>query len=84
MLVPNAPAWRSCVAQTLGILAKLNPLMIYAHIFATGLGERKRDGVETLLLVEGARHGFGRGEWTAGMGNFRSLSNIISPLFFAW
>ena len=55
------------------------------HVFTLDMTTlRREDGVETLLLVEGARHGFGRGEWTAGMGNFRSLSNIISPLFFAW
>ena len=41
----------NCIAQTLGILAR-GPLMIYAHVLVTGIGERKRDGVETLLLAE--------------------------------
>jgi hypothetical protein len=73
----------NCIAQTLAIVAS-GPNLIYAHIFATGIGERKRDGVETLLLSEGERHGFGRGEFAAGMANFRSLANIMSPLLFAW
>ena len=31
------------------------PLGMYAHVLATGIGERKRDGVETLLTGEAVR-----------------------------
>lgn len=35
------------------------------------------------MVGQGERHGFGRGEFAAGMANFRSLANIVSPLLFA-
>ena len=44
------------------------------------MARRKRDGVETLLTVEGARLGFGRGEIAAGLSNWRSIANILSPV----
>eukprot|EP01052_Picozoa_sp_SAG31_P029567 SAG31_NODE_2949_length_4871_cov_2.742456_3_plen_152_part_00 len=53
------------------------------HVLVTGIGERKRDGVETILQAEAAEHGFGRGETSAGMSNWRSLSNIYAPLVYA-
>ena len=56
---------------------------MYTHVLATGFGERKRDGVETLATAEATRLGFGRGETTAGLSNFRSLSNISSPILYA-
>ena len=51
---------------------------MYIHVLATGIGERKRDGVETLLTGEAQLHGFGRGEIAAGMSNLRSISNIVA------
>ena len=70
------------VAQAIGMLAK-GPFGMYAHVLATGIGERKRDGVETLLTAEAAVHGFGRGETAAGLSNWRSLPNIGAPLLYA-
>ena len=72
----------NCFAQILGAIARSVPGM-YLHVLVTGVGERKRDGVETLLTGEAQLHGFGRGEIAAGMSNLRSISNIIAPLLFA-
>jgi hypothetical protein len=36
--------------------------------------------VETLLTAEAVRHGFGKGEVSASMSNWRSLPNIGAPL----
>jgi hypothetical protein len=69
-------------AQAIGMLAT-GPIGMYSHVLATGFGERKRDGVETLATAEATRLGFGRGETTAGLSNFRSLSNIGSPILYA-
>eukprot|EP01043_Picozoa_sp_COSAG02_P010936 COSAG02_NODE_396_length_23126_cov_282.150258_9_plen_186_part_00 len=69
-------------AQAIGMLAS-GPIGMYTHVLATGFGERKRDGVETLATAEATRLGFGRGETTAGLSNFRSLSNIGSPILYA-
>jgi len=38
----------NCFAQILGAIARSVPGM-YLHVLVTGVGERKRDGVETLL-----------------------------------
>jgi hypothetical protein len=70
------------IAQAIGILSR-NHGEMYAYVMATGLGERKRDGVETLITAEASRLGFGRGEIAAGMSNFRSIANILAPLLFA-
>ena len=70
------------LAQAIGMLAG-GPIGMYTHVLATGIGERKRDGVETLLTGEAQLHGFGRGEIAAGMSNLRSISNIVAPLLFA-
>ena len=69
-------------AQAIGMLAS-GPIGMYTHVLATGFGERKRDGVETLATAEATRLGFGKGETTAGMSNFRSLANIGSPILYA-
>ena len=41
----------NCFAQILGAIARSVPGM-YLHVLVTGVGERKRDGVETLLTGE--------------------------------
>ena len=41
------------IAQGWGLLAS-TPLMMYIHVLLTGLGERKRDGVETMINRLGA------------------------------
>jgi MFS family permease len=79
------------VAQAMGIFAKQISALagcsvaatMYGHVLMTGIGERKRDGVETLLTVEASQLGFGRGEIAAGLSNWRSIANILSPILFA-
>jgi hypothetical protein len=58
--------------------------MMYMHVIATGFGERKRDGVETMITKLGVERGWGRGELAASMANFRSIANIIAPLLFGY
>ena len=72
----------NCFAQAVGALATGTGGM-YTHVLITGVGERKRDGVETLLTGEATRLGFGRGEIAASLSNWRSLANIAAPLLFA-
>ena len=42
-------------------------------------GIRKRDGLEIMLLKEGAKKKWGRGETYAYISNFKSVSAVISP-----
>jgi hypothetical protein len=58
--------------------------MMYAHVLVTGFGERKRDGVETMITKLGVERGWGRGELAASMANFRSIANILAPLLFGY
>ena len=60
------------------------PLMMYIHVLITGFGERKRDGVETMITKLGAERGYGRGELAAAMANFRSIANILAPLLYGY
>ena len=57
-----------------------------AHVLGfalTTLGERKRDGVETMITVLGKEAGFGSGELAAGLMNWRTLANVISPVLIS-
>ena len=45
----------NCFAQILGAIARSVPGM-YLHVLVTGVGERKRDGVETLLTGKQPRY----------------------------
>lgn len=51
-------------------------------------GQRQRDGVETLMTELGVKQGMGKGQMEAYKMNWRSVSNIVSPLLmariFAW
>lgn len=69
-------------AQGLGILAS-NANLMYVHVLAGGFGERKRDAVETLIVKLGSEYGLGRGFLSAGMTNFRSIPNLVSPALWA-
>ena len=73
----------NCFAQILGAIARSVPGM-YLHVLVTGVGERKRDGVETMITKLGAERGYGRGELAAAMANFRSIANILAPLLYGY
>ncbi len=66
-----------------GTVRRLEAFIVHDDFVQTSecrAADRKRDGVETLLTVEGARLGFGRGEIAAGLSNWRSIANILSPV----
>jgi hypothetical protein len=67
----------------MGLFAS-SPATMDAHILVTGFGERKRDGVETMVTRLGSERGWGRGELAAAMSNFRSVANVLAPLLFGY
>jgi hypothetical protein len=46
-------------------------------------GIRKRDGLEVMITDYGASKGWGKGEISAMMNNFKSVSAIIAPSIFS-
>lgn len=46
-------------------------------------GIRKRDGLEVMLTEFGASRGWGKGEISGMMNNFKSVSAVFAPTIFA-
>ena len=63
----------NCFAQILGAIARSAPGM-YLHVLVTGVGERKRDGVETLLTGKMTRY-----RWkSSGLHSSQDGSDIVA------
>jgi hypothetical protein len=50
------------------------------HMVVTVLGERKRDGVESMATALGVQADFPKGELAASLGNWRTIACTVSPV----
>ena len=55
-----------------------------AAFAAMTFGIRKRDGLEVLLVKQGAEQGWGRGETYGYIANFKSMSAVLAPLLYSY
>jgi len=59
-----------------------NDWFMWLGLVAAIPGARKRDVVESLIMQEGTKTGFGKGFLSGSLMNWRAVVNTISPLFF--
>ena len=59
-----------------------NDWFMWLGLVAAIPGARKRDVVESLVMQEGTKAGFGKGFLSGSLMNWRAVVNTISPLFF--
>ena len=69
----------NCLASSLLVMA---PTWSFYIMFVLAFGDRKRDGVESMLTDLGTEKGFGRGRIASALVNWRSIANMIAPLLF--
>jgi hypothetical protein len=60
-----------------------NPNVMMLSQLVLCLGQRQRDGVETLITDLAVKKGIGKGLAQAYKFNFRSISNLMAPLLYA-
>ena len=65
-----------------GLLVMAPTWMMYT-IYILMFGDRKRDGVESMLTDLATEQGFGRGRVAAALLNWRSLANMGAPLLLS-
>ena len=79
----NITSWSNGINSLVAALFATIPHYSIYILFFGMLGDRKRDGVESMLTDIGTTgKGFGRGRIASALFNWRSLANIIAPLLY--
>jgi DHA1 family tetracycline resistance protein-like MFS transporter len=67
-----------------GSLMFMAPSFSMYWLFVGMFGDRKRDGVESMVTDLGVKLGYGKGKIAAALYNWRSVGNIIAPVLFSY